>query len=270
MRISLIVSTYNNEPLLQATLRSIRNLATSPDEILIADDGSGPATKAVIEDFAASISTPVVHVWHEDTGFRLSAIRNRAVARSTGDYLVFVDGDQILERHFISDHRTLASEKQFVLGNRVEMGPSWNKAVLEQEKNVRPRWWSSDISKNKDAVRSQWLCHKYSRPMKDHSHAIGSNMAGWRKDIIAVNGFDEIFEGWGSEDTDFAHRMRNAGNDCLHARHHALVFHIHHAEASREQSQTNEELLELTLRTGRTRCEKGIDQYLTKEQRSVA
>ena len=66
-----------------------------PGEIIVADDGSGPDTRSVVERHEAASPCPLHHVWHPDEGFRLGGIRNKAMARAAGDYIVSLDGDMV-------------------------------------------------------------------------------------------------------------------------------------------------------------------------------
>ena len=94
--ISVIVTTYNREDALAAVLRALARQTDRNFEIIVADDGSGAATRAVVAEHARRLDIPLQHVWHEDRGFRLAEIRNRAIAASAGDYLIFLDGDCIV------------------------------------------------------------------------------------------------------------------------------------------------------------------------------
>ena len=58
MRISVIVTTYNREDALEAVLRSLAGQTDADFEIVVADDGSGPATAKLIEAWKAKIRTP--------------------------------------------------------------------------------------------------------------------------------------------------------------------------------------------------------------------
>ena len=75
---------------------------------MIADDGSGPETKKVVEDFQKIFPVPLIHAWQKDLGFRLAASRNNACKLSSGDYLIFLDGDCIPKKDFVEKHRKLA------------------------------------------------------------------------------------------------------------------------------------------------------------------
>lgn len=120
MKLSLIISTYNSPEALRVTLESVLRQAIYPREIIIADDGSDESTATVIKEFTSKSPVPLRHVWHENRGFRLAAIRNRAIAAATGDYIVQIDGDIILDPFFIADHIDSARNGHFVCGSRVQ------------------------------------------------------------------------------------------------------------------------------------------------------
>ena len=94
--ISLLIATYNWPQALACVLASVRAQRVAPLEVVIADDGSRDDTRRLIEREAQHFPVPIVHVWHEDTGFRLAAIRNKAIAQARGEYLVQIDGDIVL------------------------------------------------------------------------------------------------------------------------------------------------------------------------------
>ena len=106
--ISVIVTTYNREEALDAVLRSLERQSDNAFEIIIADDGSGPATAKLIESWKTKIGRRLEHAWHEDRGFRAAEIRNRAVLNARGTYCIFLDGDCIVRPDFVAIHRKLA------------------------------------------------------------------------------------------------------------------------------------------------------------------
>ncbi len=108
-RVSLLISTYNWERALDLVLIALRAQTVMPDEVLIADDGSTEATRAIVEHHRAQLPIPLVHVWQEDDGFRKGEIINKAIAQATGDYVISIDGDMIMERHFIADPERLSA-----------------------------------------------------------------------------------------------------------------------------------------------------------------
>lgn len=79
MKISLIIVTYNRPDALSLILKSLEKQPVLPNEVIVADDGSTTETKHVIDKFRQDFKLPVLHIWHENKGFRAAAIRNRAI-----------------------------------------------------------------------------------------------------------------------------------------------------------------------------------------------
>jgi glycosyltransferase involved in cell wall biosynthesis len=130
MLISVVVATYNRPDALAAVLRSLGKQDDRQFEVVVADDGSKPDTEAVVSSAQASLPVALSHVWQEDTGFRLAAVRNRATARARGEYLIYLDGDCIVRRHFVRAHRALAETGWCVAGGRVLLSEAFTRAVL--------------------------------------------------------------------------------------------------------------------------------------------
>lgn len=134
MKLSLLISLYNQTDVLHKVLAGLERQQRPPDEILFADDGSREPTRELVAAFAARAPVPVKHVWHEDDGFRKTIILNQAVAAATGDYLVFTDGDCVPHPRYVADHRALAETGCWVQGRRCFVRepfvPQFNRAGL--------------------------------------------------------------------------------------------------------------------------------------------
>lgn len=104
IKCSLIISTYNWPQALELCLNSVAVQKHLPNEVIIADDGSDDKTKSLIDQLKKDFPVPLIHVWHEDKGFRKTIILNKAVHQSTCEYIIQVDGDVVLDKHFIGDH----------------------------------------------------------------------------------------------------------------------------------------------------------------------
>ncbi|MDE5657174.1 MAG: glycosyltransferase, partial [Muribaculaceae bacterium] len=124
MTVSLIISTYNSRTTLAVCLESVLRQTRMPDEIIIGDDGSADDTARLVEDFARRCPVPVVHLWQPDEGFRLALMRNKCIARSSCDYIIQIDGDVILSRHFIADHCATALPGHYIKGSRLRLNPA--------------------------------------------------------------------------------------------------------------------------------------------------
>jgi glycosyltransferase involved in cell wall biosynthesis len=258
---SLVVTTYNRKDALELVLRSAFAQVELPDEIIVADDGSREDTRELVSGLAAGAPVPVRHCWQEDRGFRLAEIRNRAIAMARGDYVIMVDGDVVLGPEFVRDHKRAARRGRWVQGGRVLLGEETTRDALGRgriafgplERGSRNR---------KNAIRSALLSRLFSHRSDSPYRVRGANLAFWRDDVVAVNGFCEDFVGWGREDSEFAARMLHAGVARLHLKFGAVAYHLWHAEASRETLPRNQEILDRTLATRAARCENGLDRHL--------
>jgi glycosyltransferase involved in cell wall biosynthesis len=263
VKTSLVVTTYNRKDALALVLGSALAQSAPPDEILVADDGSREDTGELVRSVAAGARVPIRHVWHEDDGFRLAAIRNRAIARAEGDYIVMVDGDLVLHPRFLEDHRAAAREARWVQGGRVLLSEAVTRAALASGRtSFGP--FEPGTRNRKNALRAPWLSRLVSYHGDDIYRVRGANLAFWRSDALKVNGFNEDFVGWGREDSEFAARMLHAGIRRLHLKFAAVAFHLWHAEASRALLPQNQAILDHTVASGAVRCAHGLDRHLAR------
>ena len=234
--ISILLATYNWPQALKLCLESLAIQTDRDFEIIIADDGSSDSTKQVIEKFKGSYPVAIEHLWQEDQGFRKTLILNQAIAAAHGDYLVFLDGDCIVQPDFVARHRQLAQKGCMITGSRVLMNEK-----LTQELITWPHWDFQRFNASLLSERLSGGINKY-WPLKiklgngswrDYQKFVwrrikGCNMACWKSDAEAINGFDETLIGWGHEDADFVFRLQ---------RHHIIrksgawateVLHLFH------------------------------------------
>lgn len=265
-RCSLVVSTYNRPDALELCLESILRQVRLPDEIVIADDGSGPATRQLVEAMKQKTRVPLVHVWQPDEGYQLARIRNRAFAAATGDYLLQVDGDLVLEDHFVIDHLQMSREGTFVSGARAMMDAELTGKLLRKEVSVTdiPRH-GRHIGRKYNALRSaalRNLSYYWQRSRRNYKYVLGCNMAFWKKDLLRVNGYDESFKGWGKEDNDLAVRLLNAKVRLRFVKFGAVVYHLHHTVADLSAVPANEEKLLQAIAQQTTYVPAGMNNYL--------
>ena len=263
--ISVIVTTYNRDDALAAVLRSLAR-QTDPDfEVIVADDGSGPATAALVESWQAVAGHRVVHVWHEDKGFRAAEIRNRAILAACGAYCVFLDGDCIPRPDFVAAHRRLAERGWFVSGNRVLLSPALTARVLRDE--LAPENWSLArwiAERLRGGVnRIAALLHLPLGPLRRLRKAAwqgvrSCNLAIWRTDLDRVDGFDADYSGWGKEDSDIIVRLLHAGVHRKDGNFATGVVHLWHEEADRGQLDDNEARLAGLLGGDGVRARRGL------------
>lgn len=260
MKISVIVTTYNWKEALAITLESIKEQTLLPDEVIVADDGSNEETKALIEAYQLNYPTRLVHSWQEDTGFRLAASRNKAIAKAQGDYLIIVDGDLYLPTSFVASHASAAKEKCFVQGGRVLLGPVISKKIMGD--GYKPHFFSGDIRNRHNMLNSELLSKWFTKIKNNDKSTRGCNFALWKKDAIAVNGYNEDFEGWGREDSEMVIRLLNSGLDRIYLKFKAVGYHIYHKENSRGMLDKNDLIYKDAIEKRSQRCVNGLNKYL--------
>jgi glycosyltransferase involved in cell wall biosynthesis len=261
VQLSLIITTYNWKEALEASLRSAFRQTVLPREIIVADDGSRPDTGEVVNRMAAVSPVPVVHSWQEDRGFRLARSRNRAIAIARGEYIILVDGDIVLERHFVMDHLGFACSGYFIQGTRVLLGRELSELVLAR-KAMRPAFCSRGVENRKNCLRSRLLAQLFSFTSKSLTGVKTCNFAFYKKDAIAVNGFNEEFVGWGREDSEFTVRLLNSGIRRRNMKFNGLAYHLYHPMNDRARLENNDDILRRTIENKLSWCAQGIDQYL--------
>ncbi len=262
VRLAVVVPTYNRPHFLRRCLDGYLHQSVFPDEVVVADDGSGEETAALVAEIAAAAPFPVRHVWHEDRGFRAAAVRNRGVAATTADYLLFTDDDCVPAPRLVADHRAAAERGCFVQGHRVLVGPEAT-ATFGYRDLTGVRLLAlvarGELGNAKHCVRLPWPVVRRSRSLVGIRSC---NLSLWRDDLLAVNGFNEAFEGWGKEDSELVVRLFHYGIARKDVRFQAAVFHLHHPEFDRGRLERNIRMLEEAQASGVARCERGVDQYL--------
>jgi glycosyltransferase involved in cell wall biosynthesis len=268
--ISVILTTYQREDALDAVLRALSRQTDRAFEVIVADDGSGPPTHAVVERRAAQADIPIRHVWQEDRGFRLAEIRNRAIRASSGTYCIILDGDCIPRPNFIAVHRRLAEPGWFVTGNRILMSRELTECVLAEASEAEGFGLQEWIALRRRG-RINRLAPLLSLPLgplrKLRSHAWrgarACNLALWRRDLDRVDGFDATYHGWGLEDSDLLIRLLRAGIRRKDGNFATGVLHLWHAENDRSLLPDNQRRLDAIATADRVRSIAGISALQT-------
>jgi glycosyltransferase involved in cell wall biosynthesis len=258
MKLSLIVSTYNQPAALAKVLRGLAQQTRWPDEILVADDGSGEPTRQLVAEWQRAARAPVRHIWHADDGFRKTVILNKAVAAATGDYLIFLDGDCVPHPEFVRDHAALAEPGFWVQGRRCFVKERF---VPDFMPGQTPFWRWVLAGRIAGVPKGIRLPFPLIRRDEKQRGIIGCNMAFWRGDVVAVNGFDEDYTGWGiGEDSDLGTRLYHLGRPRKFVYGRAIVYHLNHPMMARDHVAASLARLQETIRSRKIRCEHGLDQ----------
>ena len=154
MRVSIIITTYNRPDALLLVLQSIEGQTKLPKEVVIADDGSDTITQELITDFQKSSNLNIIHSWQKDKGFRVAKSRNKAIVKSSGDYIILLDGDVILHRKFIQDHINNAQANYFVQGSRVLLTEDETNKIFDS-KTISFSFFSRGLKNRSDVIISR-------------------------------------------------------------------------------------------------------------------
>ncbi len=264
MRCSVIVTTYNDPAKLDLVLEGLARQSVRPLEIVVADDGSLPDTGTLVRSWASRMPTPILHVWHEDQGFRKMVICNLAVLRSRGERLLFLDGDSIPHRCWVEDHARADKRAEVLCGRRVKLGQGLSSRVdgemvrsgrLEHPFGILlTSMLRGDTKRWALGLRLPVLLARmlHPRPRK----LMGVNFSVTRRAFEAVNGYDHHAPAK-REDRELELRLRRGGHSFAALLNQAVVYHLHHpfAPASVEGERL---LLEHEAAT-HVRCVHGLD-----------
>ncbi|KRB84903.1 glycosyltransferase family 2 protein [Noviherbaspirillum sp. Root189] len=280
MLISVIVTTYNRPDALGAVVRALLDQTDPEFEVIIADDGSKQPTRNALESFASTPHAPglkrLVHAWQPDDGFRASAARNLGVHAARGEYLVFLDGDCIPRPNYVQRHRELAERGFMVSGSRVLLSEQFTAELLNDTSPlpVHQRglayWLKQRLTGKTNKIVP--LLQFPDTPMR-HYRAVkwnrikSCNLAIWRDDYAAVNGFDESFVGWGHEDADLVLRLARHGIRRKGGAFATEVFHLWHRENTRATESENRKRVEERMKTGVTQADIGLSAHPKAEDR---
>ncbi len=262
MKTALIVTTYNAIKPLELCLRSVLNQYRMPDEIIVADDGSKDDTKNLVDRFIKDNSQiKILHSWQEDKGFRLSASRNRAIAKTDCEYIIIVDGDMIVDTYFVYDHIHSAKKNCYLQGSRVLLSSEFTQKIYTEMKFCKPYFFSKKMKNSLHSLRFHFLskCISY-KESQDLKGVRGCNFSFFRNDFLKVNGFNEDFTTWGREDSEFIARLFHIGVKRKNIKFAAVQYHLYHQEGS--ASSFNDTILQKTIDEKLVWCKNGVDKYL--------
>lgn len=236
MKLSVIISTYNSEEWLAKVLEGYCNQTENDFELVIADDGSSPKTKALLNTYASQFVHPIVHVWQEDNGFQKCKILNKAILETHSDYLLFTDGDCIPRTDFVAQHLKYKKQGYFLSGGYFKLPLSISKEIIPE--NIRQQdcfsvFWllqkgMSFSFKLSKLVKSNFFAQfmNWITPTKKTFN--GHNTSCFKNDLLAVNGFNEAMK-YGGLDRELGERLSHYGIVAKQIRYAAICLHLDHS-----------------------------------------
>ena len=240
MDISVIVSVYNRYKHLYWCLKSLANQSFRNFEVIIADDGTEGINLKKLKEVISLFSTnmTIKHIWHPDNGFQKSLILNKAVKKSSGELLVFLDCDVVVNKEHIKRFLDFYREnkkkhnKLLITGDLIFLKKDISVKILNN-RNLSiddiMKMIKKDFGINEILYREfRYLKYFYYKLLKiKYAKAWGANFAVNREGFFSVNGFDNQFKNRG-EDTDLMKRLVLNGTKRIGFNRQLKAYHLFH------------------------------------------
>jgi GT2 family glycosyltransferase len=215
--VSFVVPTYRRPDVLRPTLVALLAVDYPHDryEVIVVDDGSADETADVVVELQKGAEAKLVYIQQENAG--AATARNRGARSATGDLLIFVDDDMVVEPSHIGDHLATRATQGDALVNGHWEFPAGLVNVLAATPFGRfrlglERWVKDGIAKT---------------PLTDGcespSAVTACNLGLRRALFLELGGFDETFPFAGYEDQELSYRAVRAGCPLVYDRRIQLV-----------------------------------------------
>ncbi|MDP9160874.1 MAG: galactosyltransferase-related protein [Acidobacteriota bacterium] len=256
---SVIIGTYDDLDILETSLAAFAVQSFRNFEIVVADDGSNQDYVPALKLWAPRFSHGIQHVIHEKRGFRKARILNRAIQVSRFGNLIFVDMDCLPRNDFVETHLKYLAPETVIAGRRVHLSrdviPSPSE-ILKNGMGFGPlsllRLWL----RGKARVIEHGIASPFFYESSNNSLQ-GSNFSVHKKDVEAVNGFNEAFEGWGKEDMELGLRLQFSGVRIRNLRNKVIQYHLTHPQLP-SHNPASDQIFETTKATRMVRAPKGL------------
>lgn len=270
IRATVIISVYKDVEALDLIIASLTSQTVSLDEIIISEDGDSEAMR----EYVAALNLPhVKHLSQEDNGWQKNRALNRAIRESSGNYLIFIDGDCVPYPTFVASHLSLSEANVVLCGRRTEPGTHFSTLLRQGDLSVKAfvsGYFRNFFRLKRDDIRhyDDGLCFApdgfilklIKKFRKKENHIVGCNFSCWKSDLEKINGFDEDFTmPTTGEDTDVERRLRHFGVKMNSCRYSANVIHLFHKKIFNPDISKQTEAIMETKRNIFV-CEKGLVQ----------
>jgi hypothetical protein len=243
MKISVVVSAYDNWRALDFTLLGYRLQTRPPAELIVAEDSEFPQVADVVGRHAALARFPIRHLRHADLGFRKCLILNRAIAEATSPFLVFTDADCIPRADLLATYERLARPGRFVAaGSHVNLPESFHATRLTAAQIGDQRLFDRDylalqgVEVRRTRLLKPGLLPGLLDTLTPRNAFVGNNSGAYRADLLRVAGFDEAM-GYGAEDSNLGIRLNHANVYGFRARHSLVCLHLDHPRSYRHEDE---------------------------------
>jgi len=250
MKVSVIVAVYKDAEALKLIFKSLDNQTYKNFEVVVAEDGESEVMASTIATARKEHSFEIVHTTQEDIGVRKSRSQNNGIKASSGEYLIFIDGDCLLYSNFIENHLALSGEKNIITGRRVNLGPRYSAQL--REGTITSKWLEKNFVRKYFDIKEDAKMERHSEEgfnIKPHGFIakmmrkyrkkefpmLGCNMSFYTKAMLEINGFDEgLGNSSMASDTDLTWRFKGLGYKIVSARFICNEFHLYHKRSPSE------------------------------------
>lgn len=252
MKVSLIVAVYRDIDALSIIVEALRHQTYNDFELVVSEDCMYPEMKAYVDSIDG---INVVHTTQEDLGVRKSRSQNNGVLASSGEYLIFIDGDCVPYSTFIERHVALAKHRRVISGRRVNLGPKYAQKIrqhklspLQLEKNYL--WYFPFLARDAHERHAEsgfsfdpkgFVYKKFLENRSSSTDILGCNFSCFKEDMVAINGFDEWYGPSPlSDDTDLQWRFIGMKYEIVSCKNVANVFHLYHKRSVKKSAERSE------------------------------
>ena len=249
MKVSVIIAVYKDTEALDLIFNSLSYQSYKNFEVIVAEDGKSIEVQKCIYDARKKYNFNIVHTIQDDNGVRKSHSQNNGIRASSGEYLIFIDGDCVLYTNFIKNHILLSQKDTIVTGRRVNLGPKYS--TMLRDGTITSQWLEShflqEFLKIKDDAKQErhseegfsielnGLIHYFLKKRKKTMALLGCNMSMYKNTMLDINGFDEeLGNSAFASDTDLEWRLQGLGYNILLGRFLVNQFHLFHKRANNE------------------------------------
>ncbi len=276
MKVSVIIAVYKDIEALELILEALKKQTYKNFEVIVAEDNNAVEMKKCIDRYAQELD--IKHTFQEDDGIRKMRSLNNGILASSGEYLIFIDGDCVPYTTFIEGHVALAEKDYIVSGRRCNLGPNYSRMLREKKiaswELERQFFWRF-LSITKDAKEGHteagfyfspngWFYKTFLKKRNSNTNLLGCNYSCFKEAIVSINGYDE---GYGQtpigDDTDLEWRFKSAGYKFKSAKNVANLFHLYHDRSFRDDISIGKEWekFQQNKKLNKFVCEEGLNTH---------
>jgi len=272
MKVSVIIAVYKDIESLNLIIQALKTQTYKNFEVIVAEDNDAQEMK----DYMASIEgLDLKHTFHEDIGVRKSKSQNNGIHKSSGEYLIFLDGDIIPYSTFVEGHVALAQRGRVLAGRRVNLNAELTKNF--REGTLKPysleKYYfilgfrmmfdrNARFEQGLHVSPNSFIYKTFIANRKRNTSLIGCNFSCFRDDMVVINGFDESYgESSLPDDMDLDWRFRAHGLTLYSCKNVANTFHLFHKKQNNPTSQEQWAKFYKNKEEKKYICEQGLAQH---------